>query len=159
VLGVVEGGTSSTAAGASAGAGPRVSTEIRESALSVDECLRFVTDPSAGGITVFVGTVRDEDGSRGVDALEYAAHPTAAAELERVAKAVVADVPVVAVAVQHRVGDLAIGDLAVVVAASAAHRGEAFTACRRLIDDLKASVPIWKHQMFTDGDAEWVGSP
>ena len=67
--------------------------------------------------------------------------------------------PVVAVAVQHRVGDLAIGDLAVVVAASAAHRGEAFTACRRLIDDLKASVPIWKHQMFGDGDTEWVGSP
>jgi molybdopterin synthase catalytic subunit len=125
----------------------------------VDECLRLVSDPAAGGVTVFIGTVRDEDGARSVDRLEYAAHPTAAAELERVARAVLADVPVVAVAVQHRVGDLAIGDLAVVVAASAAHRGEAFTACRRLIDDLKETVPIWKHQMFSDGDAEWVGSP
>ena len=65
----------------------------------------------------------------------------------------------VALAAQHRVGNLEIGDLAVVVAASAAHRGEAFTACRRLIDDLKATVPIWKHQVFGDGDAEWVGSP
>lgn len=138
---------------------PRISTEIRETPLSVDECLRLVTDPRAGGVTVFVGTVRDEDDSRAVQGLEYAAHPTAAAELERVARAVASDVPVVAVAVQHRVGDLAIGDLAVVVAASAGHRGEAFDACRRLIDDLKASVPIWKHQMFSDGAAEWVGSP
>jgi molybdopterin synthase catalytic subunit len=160
---VVDGGTSgaSTAAAVAPAqtAEPRISTEIRETPLSVDECLRLVSDPAAGGVTVFVGTVRDEDDARAVERLEYAAHPTAAAELERVARAVVADVPVVAVAVQHRVGELAIGDLAVVVAAAAAHRGEAFAACRRLIDDLKASVPIWKHQMFTDGDAEWVGSP
>jgi molybdopterin synthase catalytic subunit len=136
-----------------------VSTEVRESPLSVDECLKLVTRPAAGGITVFVGTVREQDDDRAVDRLEYAAHPSAAAELERVAQAVVADVPVLAVAVQHRTGRLEIGDLAVVVAASAAHRGEAFDACRRLIDDLKATVPIWKHQMFSDGDAEWVGSP
>jgi molybdopterin synthase catalytic subunit len=136
-----------------------VSTEVRESPLSVDECLKLVTRPAAGGITVFVGTVREQDDDRAVDRLEYAAHPSAAAELERVAQAVVADVPVLAVAVQHRTGRLEIGDLAVVVAASAAHRGEAFDACRRLIDDLKATVPIWKHQMFSDGEAEWVGSP
>jgi molybdopterin synthase catalytic subunit len=134
-------------------------TEVRETPLSVDECLAAVSRPAAGGITVFVGTVREQDDGRTVERLEYAAHPSAAAELERVARAVAADVPVVALAAQHRVGDLAIGDLAVVVAASAAHRGEAFTACRRLIDDLKATVPIWKHQMFGDGDAEWVGSP
>jgi molybdopterin synthase catalytic subunit len=140
-------------------AATRISTEIRTEPLSVDECLRLVSDPAAGGITVFVGTVRDEDGARSVERLEYAAHPTAAGELERVARTVAADVPVVALAVQHRVGDLAIGDLAVVVAASAAHRGEAFAACRRLIDDLKSAVPIWKHQMFSDGEAEWVGSP
>jgi len=136
-----------------------VSTEVRESPLSVDECLKLVTRPAAGGITVFIGTVREQDDDRAVDRLEYAAHPSAAAELERVAQAVVATVPVFAVAVQHRTGRLEIGDLAVVVAASAAHRGEAFDACRRLIDDLKATVPIWKHQMFSDGDAEWVGSP
>jgi molybdopterin synthase catalytic subunit len=137
----------------------RISTEVRETALSVDECLRAVADPAAGGITVFIGTVRDEDSDREVERLEYAAHPSAEAELERVARAVAADVPVVALAAQHRVGNLEIGDLAVVVVASAAHRGEAFTACRRLIDDLKATVPIWKHQVFGDGDAEWVGSP
>lgn len=132
---------------------------MRDTPLSVDECLRAVLRPAAGGITVFVGTVREQDDNRPVERLEYAAHPSAAAELERVAAAVAADVPLIACAVQHRTGPLEIGDLAVVVAASAAHRGEAFTACRRLIDDLKASVPIWKHQMFSDGDAEWVGTP
>ena len=137
----------------------RITTDVRDTPLSVDECLAAVADPAAGGITVFIGTVREEDGDRSVAGLEYAAHPSALAELDRVARDVAADVPVVALAAQHRVGNLAIGDLAVVVAASAAHRGDAFTACRRLIDDLKATVPIWKHQMFSDGDAEWVGSP
>jgi molybdopterin synthase catalytic subunit len=137
----------------------RISTEVRATALSVDECLRAVADPAAGGITVFIGTVRDEDSDREVERLEYAAHPSAEAELERVTRAVAAEVPVIALAAQHRVGNLEIGDLAVVVAASAAHRGEAFAACRRLIDDLKATVPIWKHQVFGDGDSEWVGSP
>jgi molybdopterin synthase catalytic subunit len=136
-----------------------VSTEVRETPLSVDECLQAVSRPAAGGIAVFIGIVREQDDDRAVDRLEYAAHPSAAGELERVARAVAADVPVVALAAQHRVGALEIGDVAVVVAAAAAHRGEAFTACRRLIDDLKATVPIWKHQMFADGEAEWVGSP
>jgi molybdopterin synthase catalytic subunit len=66
---------------------------------------------------------------------------------------------VIGLAAVHRVGDLAIGDAAVIVGASAAHRGEAFDACRALIDDLKASVPIWKHQRFADGSDEWVGTP
>ncbi len=136
-----------------------ITTEVRDSPLSVDECLRAVSRPAAGGITVFVGTVREQDDDRPVERLEYAAHPSAAAELERVAAVVAADVPVIALAAQHRTGPLEIGDVAVVVAASAAHRGEAFAACRRFIDDLKASVPIWKHQMFGDGGSEWVGSP
>ena len=67
--------------------------------------------------------------------------------------------PIRALAAVHRVGDLAVGDIAVVVAASAPHRGEAFDACRRLIDELKKRVPIWKHQLFDDGTEEWVGSP
>ncbi|MDQ1650728.1 MAG: molybdopterin synthase catalytic subunit [Frankiaceae bacterium] len=138
---------------------PSITTEVRSTPLSLDECVAAVSAPAAGGIAVFLGTVREQDDDQAVDRLEYAAHPSAEAELARVAAAVAADVPVVALAAQHRVGDLAIGDIAVVVAASAAHRGEAFTACRRLIDDLKATVPIWKHQMFTDGQAEWVGSP
>jgi molybdopterin synthase catalytic subunit len=76
-----------------------------------------------------------------------------------VAERVAAAHPVVALAAVHRVGDLAVGDIAVVVAVSSAHRGEAFTACRALIDDLKSQVPIWKHQSFTDGSDEWVGLP
>jgi molybdopterin synthase catalytic subunit len=76
-----------------------------------------------------------------------------------VTDAVAAECPVTAVAVVHRVGPLQIGDLAVVIAVSSPHRAEAFAACRRLIDDLKEQVPIWKHQLFVDGDSEWVGSP
>jgi molybdopterin synthase catalytic subunit len=67
--------------------------------------------------------------------------------------------PVIGVAAVHRVGDLAVGDLAVVVAASCAHRGDAFEAARSLIDELKATIPIWKHQLFSDGSDEWVGVP
>jgi molybdopterin synthase catalytic subunit len=132
---------------------------IRESELSVDEVRAAVADPAAGGIALFAGAVRDSDHARGVAGLSYSAHPTAEAELRRVAEAIAEKYPVTGVAAVHRVGDLAIGDLAVVVAVSCPHRGEAFDACRALIDELKASVPIWKHQRFTDGTAEWVGSP
>ena len=90
--------------------------------------------------------------------LGYTAHPTAEAELRRVAEKVAASFDVIAVAAVHRVGDLAVGDLAVVVAVSCAHRGEAFDACRALIDELKQTVPIWKHQQFAGGDSEWVNS-
>jgi molybdopterin synthase catalytic subunit len=131
---------------------------IRDTPLSVDEVLRAVGDPGAGGTALFVGTVRDEDHERVVTRLSYSAHPSAELELRAVMEKVAADFPVKAIAAVHRVGDLEIGDLAVVVAASCPHRGEAFEACRRLIDDLKAQVPIWKHQLFADGDAEWVGA-
>lgn len=131
---------------------------IREDPLSVDEVLAAVADPAAGGIGMFAGAVRDEDGGRQVRALSYSAHPTAEAELRRVAEQIAVKFPVTAVAAVHRIGDLTIGDLAVVVAASAPHRAEALDACRALIDELKATVPIWKHQDFTDGSAEWVGS-
>jgi molybdopterin synthase catalytic subunit len=80
-------------------------------------------------------------------------------ELRRVAEVIAEKYPVIGIAAVHRVGDLAIGDLAVVLAVSCPHRGEAFDACRDLIDILKASVPIWKHQRFDDGTAEWVGTP
>lgn len=130
---------------------------IRDTPLSVDEVFGAVGDASAGGTALFVGTVRDHDGGADVGALGYSAHPTAEAELRRVAEKVAADFPVRALAAVHRVGDLAVGDLAVVVAVSCPHRAEAFEACRRLIDDLKSEVPIWKHQTFTDGAEEWVG--
>ncbi|WP_326598887.1 molybdenum cofactor biosynthesis protein MoaE [Streptomyces sp. NBC_01803] len=134
---------------------------IRDTPLSVDEVFAAVGGAAAGGTTLFVGTVRDHDGhadGAAVTSLAYVAHPSAEAELRRVAEAVAADFPVIALAAAHRVGDLAIGDLAVVVAVSCAHRGEAFAASRRLIDDLKHQVPIWKHQTFMDGTQEWVGA-
>ncbi|SOD60970.1 molybdopterin synthase catalytic subunit [Streptomyces zhaozhouensis] len=134
---------------------------LRGTPLSVDEVQRAVADEAAGGTVLFVGTVRDHDGhpeGAAVTALEYSAHPTAEAELRRVAEDVVAEYPGCAVAATHRVGALAVGDLAVVVAVSAAHRGEAYAASRRLIDDLKRRVPIWKHQRFADGGEEWVGA-
>ncbi|GAA2400891.1 molybdenum cofactor biosynthesis protein MoaE [Streptomyces glaucosporus] len=131
---------------------------IRDSPLSVDEVFAAVGDSAAGGTALFVGTVRDHDGGAGVTRLGYSAHPTAEAELRRVAEKVAADFPVRALAAVHRVGDLWVGDLAVVVAVSCPHRAEAFEACRRLIDDLKHRVPIWKHQTFTDGTEEWVGA-
>ena len=131
---------------------------IRETELSVDEVRAAVADPAAGGEVLFAGTVRDNDADRGVTALSYTAHPSAEAELRRVAEDIVAKYDVIAVAATHRVGDLAVGDLAVVVGVACAHRAEAFHACHALIDELKASVPVWKHQRFTDGSSEWVGS-
>lgn len=131
---------------------------IREAPLSVDEVFAAVGDRGAGGVALFVGTVRDSDHAREVARLSYSAHPTAESELRAVMEKVAADHPVNAMAAVHRVGDLEIGDLAVVVAASCPHRAEAFEACRRLIDDLKAGVPIWKHQLFADGGDEWVGA-
>ena len=132
---------------------------VRESELSVDEVRAAVADPAAGGIALFAGAVRDTDHGRGVTGLSYSAHPSAAAELRRVAEVIAEKYPVIGIAAVHRVGDLAIGDLAVVLAVSCPHRAEAFDACRDLIDILKASVPIWKHQRFGDGTAEWVGTP
>jgi molybdopterin synthase catalytic subunit len=130
--------------------------ELREEPLSVDEVRAAVTDPGAGGTALFVGTVRDHDGGRGVEHLAYSAHPSAASEMRRVAEKAAAGFDVRALAVLHRVGDLAIGDLAVVAAVACPHRGEAFEACRVLVEGLKHEVPIWKHQRFTDGSAEWV---
>jgi len=133
--------------------------DVRESELSLDEVRAAVADPAAGGIALFAGAVRDSDHDRGVSGLSYSAHPSAVDELRRVAEVIAAKYPVIGIAAVHRVGDLAIGDLAVVLAVSCPHRAEAFDACRDLIDILKASVPIWKHQRFDDGTAEWVGTP
>ena len=132
---------------------------VRESELSLDEVRAAVADPAAGGIALFAGAVRDSDHDQGVSGLSYSAHPSAVDELRRVAEVIAEKYPVIGIAAVHRVGDLAIGDLAVVLAVSCPHRAEAFDACRDLIDFLKASVPIWKHQRFDDGTAEWVGTP
>lgn len=137
--------------------------EIQEAPLDVAAVLASVEEDGAGGVTVFVGRVRDHDraGDRDkeVVGLDYSAHPTALTTMQAVCARVAASHPVHGVAAVHRVGSLAIGDLAVVVAAAAAHRDQAFDASRDLIDTLKAEVPIWKHQRFADGSEEWVGSP
>jgi molybdopterin synthase catalytic subunit len=133
--------------------------EVREDALSVDEVLASVRHPECGGIALFIGVVRDHDHGEQVDALDYSAHPTAADTLRRVCEEVLARHGALRLAAVHRTGHLEIGDTAVVVAVAAPHRGEAFDACRDLIDSLKSTVPIWKHQRFADGSDEWVGLP
>ena len=132
---------------------------IDERPISVDRLLARVQDPTVGGIGLFVGVVRDHDEGHDVTSLDYTAHPSAQQVLTACAERTAAAHDVVAVAVEHRVGHLEVGDLAVVVAVGAVHRAEALAACRQLIDDLKAEVPIWKEQRFAGGEAEWVGLP
>jgi molybdopterin synthase catalytic subunit len=133
--------------------------DLRETPLDVTEVVAALDDDASGGLTLFVGRVRDHDGGKGVDGLDYSAHPTARDKLTEVCVRVAEEYDVQGVAAVHRTGTLAIGDIAVIVATTAAHRGEAFTASRALIDTLKSEVPIWKHQRFGDGTEEWVGSP
>ena len=133
--------------------------DIRDTPLDVAEVLAALDDAASGGVTVFVGRVRDHDGGQGVTGLEYSAHPRALDTLRDVCAQVAATHDVTALAAVHRTGTLAIGDIAVVCATATGHRGEAFDATRALIDTLKAEVPIWKHQTFADGTEEWVGSP
>ncbi|HET8561278.1 MAG TPA: molybdenum cofactor biosynthesis protein MoaE [Marmoricola sp.] len=133
--------------------------DLREDPLDVAEVLDAVGDPTAGGLNLFVGDVRDEDHDRAVSYLDYSAHPSALDRLREVAEEVAAEFDVVALAAVHRVGHLEVGDTAVLVAASAKHRGQAYEASRALIDRLKQRVPVWKHQVFADGEDEWVNSP
>jgi molybdopterin synthase catalytic subunit len=130
---------------------------LRDAPLSVDEATAFVRAASAGAVVVFMGTVRDENEGRAVVKLEYEAYASmAVAEMERIAKEIALEIPGTKLAVLHRTGSLVVGDTAVVCAASAPHRGEAFRACRALIDRIKARVPIWKREHGPDG-AYWVG--
>ena len=133
--------------------------DLRETPLDPAEVLAAVEDPAAGGLNLFVGTVRDHDGGETVDHLDYSAHPSALDRMSEVAEGVAAEFDVLALAAVHRTGHLRIGDVAVVVAVAAAHRGQAYDASRALIDRLKATIPVWKHQVFADGREEWVNSP
>ena len=133
--------------------------EVREVPLSVDEVLDAVRHPAAGAIATFIGVVRELDHGRGVDSLDYTAHPGAAQVIRGLAERLATERDVIRLAVVHRVGHLEIGDTAVVAAVSAAHRADALAVCRELIDAVKAGVPIWKHQIFDDGTDEWVGTP
>ncbi len=130
---------------------------VVESPLSVDALLARVSDRRVGGIGLFVGVIRDRDEGSAVGSLDYTQHPSAGEALLACVEQVASAYDVLSVAVEHRIGHLEIGDLAVVVAVGAVHRGPALAACHQLIDDLKAKVPIWKEQHFANGRTSWVG--
>ena len=131
---------------------------VSESTIAVSEHAAAVDDPAAGATVTFSGVVRDHDGGRSVTGLEYQVHPSASEVIAQVAAEVAGRTGVIAVAVTHRHGVLRVGDVALAVAVSAAHRREAFRACADLVDEVKKRLPIWKRQVFADGTDEWVGS-
>lgn len=133
----------------------RVTTEP----LDVAQHEKEVADPRAGAVVSFAGVVRDHDHGRAVTSLTYEAHPSAEEVLREVAAEIASDPDVYAVAVSHRYGPLAIGEVALAAAVSTAHRAAAFNACGRLVDLVKQRIPIWKHQRFADGTEEWVNCP
>jgi molybdenum cofactor synthesis domain-containing protein len=132
---------------------------VREDPIAEAEVASAVAAATAGAVVTFAGVVRDHDGGRPVLALRYEAHPEASRVMAEVLADVRARPGVLAAAALHRVGDLAVGDLAFVAAVSAAHRREAFEACAWLVDEAKARLPIWKNQRFADGTDEWVNCP
>ena len=136
-----------------------VFTSVSEEPLDMPAHEHFAGSSGAGAIVTFRGVVRDHDAGRTVTELEYQGHPTAAAVLADVAAGFADEDGVIAIAVSHRVGVLAIGDVALAAAVSAPHRGEAFDVCARLVDEVKRRLPVWKRQQFADGSDEWVNCP
>ena len=132
---------------------------VGEEPLDVAEHAALVEQAAAGAVVTFAGVVRDHDGGRAVRSLDYSAHPTAGKVVAEVAADIAARAPGVrAIALSHRVGPLGIGDVALACAVAADHRREAFATCAELVDEVKRRLPVWKHQSFTDGTDEWVGS-
>jgi molybdopterin synthase catalytic subunit len=135
----------------------RALVALRDGPLSVEEAIASVSHAGAGAICTFLGVVRDHSEGRAVAKLEYQAYPAmAVAEMRRIASDIAAEIAGVRLAVLHRTGMLGVGELAVVCAASAPHRAQAYAGCRALIDRVKATVPIWKREHGPDG-ASWVG--
>jgi molybdenum cofactor synthesis domain-containing protein len=133
---------------------------VTEDPLDVEEHARLVARSAAGAVVSFSGVVRDHDGGRGVQALEYTSHPSAGKVITRVARQIATAHPdVLALAVSHRIGSLTIGDSALACAVAAPHRTAAFVACAALVDEVKLQLPIWKRQEFADGTEQWVNSP
>ncbi|KRC32371.1 molybdenum cofactor biosynthesis protein MoaE [Oerskovia sp. Root22] len=154
-----------SAAGLPADAGTEVAADalvvlagVGESVLDVAEHERAVASAHAGAVVTFAGVVRDHDDGRSVAALTYEAHPDADRIIGEIAARVAARSGAVRVAVSHRVGDLAVGDVALVAAVSSAHRAQAFAVCGDLVEEVKAALPVWKRQVFADGTHEWVGA-
>jgi molybdenum cofactor synthesis domain-containing protein len=132
---------------------------VSEEPLSVDEHAALVNDVRAGAVVTFSGVVRDHDGGRTVRELEYVGHPSAEDIMAEVAADLALRPGIRAIAVSHRLGLLAIGDVALAAAVSADHRAAAFAVCSDLVDEVKRRLPVWKRQVFGDGEEEWVNLP
>jgi molybdopterin synthase catalytic subunit len=132
--------------------------EIHTEPLNIQACTDWVMSPDSGGIDVFIGTVRNATKNKPVLKLEFEAYNKMAInEIEKITKQAFEKWPVQKVLVHHRTGTLQVGEIPVVIAVSAAHRGAAFDACRYIIDTLKQTVPIWKKEFFEDGEV-WVAA-
>jgi molybdopterin synthase catalytic subunit len=137
-----------------------VRAAVVERELSVDEHAELVSNVAAGAVVTFSGVVRNHDGGRGVEELEYSGHPSAERVIRQVADEIAARATGVrAIAVSHRIGPLRIGDVALACAVAADHRQQAFQVCAELVDEVKRQLPIWKRQVFADGTDEWVNCP
>lgn len=132
--------------------------KISAAALDINHCIEQVQSPECGGIDVFIGTVRNATKGKKVIQLEFEAYERMALkEMEKLAIQAKDKWPVHKIAIHHRTGVLQVGEIPVVIAVSAAHRGAAFDACRYIIDTLKQTVPIWKKEVFEDGEI-WVAA-
>ena len=134
----------------------RILAIISDAPLDQAAIENFVLDPVNGALVSFRGIVRDHDHGESVTALDYQAHPEAQRFIEQCCRTV-AEESGLSVAAAHRVGSLTVGDIALVAAVAAPHRAEAFAACQRLVELIKAEVPIWKRQHLAAGATEWVG--
>ena len=129
---------------------------VTDAPVHIQELSKLVANPHSGAVVTFCGDVRDHDGGKEVASLLYEIHPSAPEQIKLITESIIGRFEIEKVAVAHRYGDIAIGETAFAVAVSAAHRQAAFDACAAIVDDVKAKLPIWKHQKFTDGSDEWV---
>ncbi|WP_025274395.1 molybdenum cofactor biosynthesis protein MoaE [Haloglycomyces albus] len=131
-------------------------TEVTDDPINVDVLEEKCRTASSGAHVTFRGVVRDHDHGRQVTALSYEGHPSAASVLDEIAHDMRQRFQLDAIAISHRLGDLSLGDAALVVVIASAHRAEAFQALTATVDEVKDRVPVWKHQYFSDGSDEWV---
>jgi len=129
---------------------------VTDAPVHIQELSKLVANPHSGAVVTFCGDVRDHDGGKEVASLLYEIHPSAPEQIKLITESIMGRFEIEKVAIAHRYGDIAIGETAFAVAVSAAHRQAAFDACAAIVDDVKAKLPIWKHQKFTDGTDQWV---
>lgn len=129
---------------------------VTDAPVHIQELSKLVANPHSGAVVTFCGDVRDHDGGKEVASLLYEIHPSAPEQIKLITQSVIGRFEIEKVAVAHRFGAIAIGETAFAVAVSAPHRRAAFDACSAIVDEVKAKLPIWKHQKFTDGSDEWV---